>query len=86
MTKNKKVYHSKGEKVRKKRIAILSILILLVCAAACFIVGFGISEGWEAVGAWFHSKWATLTVVCVLFVGVALLYAFFALQDRKDFR
>ena len=86
MTKGKKVYHSKGEKVRKKRIAILSVLILLVFAAACFIVGFGISEGWEAVGAWFHSKWATLTVVCVLFIAVALLYAFFALQDRKDFR
>lgn len=87
MTKKpKKTFHSVGERNRKKRIAVMSVLILLVVAALCFVFGFAIAEGWQAVGAWFTSKWATLTVVSGLIAIIALLYAFFAMQDRKDFR
>lgn len=87
MTKNrKKRFHSVGERRRAKRIAIMSVLAVLVVACLCFVVGFGISEGWGAVAAWFTSKWATLVVVSVLIAAMALLYAFFSVQDKRDFK
>lgn len=86
MTKKKRVYHSLSEKRAHKRIAIASVLGVLVVVALCFVFGFAIAEGWDAVARWFTSKWATLTVVSFLIVVMALLYAFFAIKDRKDFR
>lgn len=71
---------------RNKRIAIISTLCLLVVAALCFVFGFAISEGWEAVARWFTSKWATLTVVCFLLGVMILLSALFSIRDKKDFR
>lgn len=82
----KKSYHSLSEKRRNKRIAIMVVLCTIVAVAVCFVLGFGLSEGWEVVGAWFTSKWATLTVVSLLITGMVLLYGFFAIRDRKDFR
>lgn len=71
---------------KEKRIAILSVLALIAIAALCFVLGFGIGEGWEAVGAWFTSKWATLTIIAVVFVVVALIFGYFFAKDREDFR
>lgn len=71
---------------KKKRIAILGVLALIAIAALCFVLGFGIGEGWEAVGAWFTSKWATLTIIAVAFVVIALIFGYFFAKDREDFR
>lgn len=71
---------------KRKRIAILSTLALLLIAVVCFVVGFGISEGWQAVAAWFTSKWATLAVIAVLGAVMALVYAYFAVKDKEDFK
>lgn len=77
---------SRMTRKQKKRIAIASTIGLLLVAVTCFVVGYGISEGWEAVAAWFTSKWATLAVISVLVVTFVLIYAFFAVKDREDFR
>ena len=75
-----------GQKKKAKRIAILSVIALLVVAALCFVFGYAISEGWGAVAAWFTSKWATMTLVAVIFVIVALVFAYFHFKDKEDFK
>ena len=75
-----------GQKKKAKRIAVLSILGVLFVACLCFVFGFAISEGWEAVGRWFTSKWATLTVVFVVIFTLAMLTVYFNLKDKEDFK
>ena len=75
-----------GQKRKAQRIAILSVGALLFVAVLCFVFGFAIAEGWEAVGRWFTSKWAALAIVAVAVVAIGLVYAYFALKDHKDFR
>ena len=77
---------SVNQKKRAKRIAILSILILLLVAALCFVFGFAISEGWGAVAAWFTSKWAILTIIAASFVVVGLVTLYFKIKDKEDFK
>ena len=74
------------QKKKATRIAIISVLALLIVAALCFVFGFAISEGWGAVAAWFTSKWAALTIIAVVFVVVALIFLFFAAKDKEDFK
>ena len=76
---------SAKEKTRKRRIASISILSVLLVAILCFVFGYAIAEGWEAVGAWFTSKWATLTIVAVAVVVAFLIYFMFAVKDKEDF-
>lgn len=64
----------------------MTTLALLLVAAMCFVFGFAISEGWDAVARWFTSKWATLTVVALGLAVMVLLSAYFSIKDRKDFR
>lgn len=77
---------TKKEAKKAKRITILGVLGLLLVAAICFIVGFGISEGWAAVGAWFTSKWATLTVVAVSLLSLVLVTLYFNLRDKEGLK
>lgn len=46
---------------RKDKTAInwyLGLGVFALLGIACFVVGYGLKDGWEAVLAWFTSKWA----------------------------
>ena len=74
-------------KIKKaKLISIISILSLLVVAALCFVFGYAMAEGWEAVGAWFTSKWAVLTVVALSVIAIAAMAIIPALKDKESFK
>ena len=77
---------SVNQKKKAKKIAVLGVVALIVVAALCFLFGFAMSEGWEVVGAWFTSKWATLTIIAIAFVLVALVFYYFHIKDKEDFR
>lgn len=74
------------QKKRAKRIAILSILILLLVAALCFVFGYAISEGWGAVAAWFTGQWALLTIIAATLVVIGLVLLYFKIKDKEDFK
>ena len=74
------------KKLKAKRIAIISALIVLLVAALCFLFGFAIANGWESVAKWFTSKWAVLTIIAVAFVVVALVFGYFHFKDKEDFK
>jgi len=71
---------------KTKRVAVIAIGGLLLVAVLCFVFGFAISEGWEAVGRWFTSKWAALSLIAIGVVAFALVFAYFRLKDAKDFK
>ena len=71
---------------KAKRRAIAGLIALVLVIVACFIVGFGIGEGWEVVGKWFTSKWATLTVITVALFLVVLSYFYTTAKDKEDFK
>lgn len=73
-------------KKKAKRIAVLSIVAVLVVAALCFVFGYAISEGWETVGKWFTSKWAVLVFIALALVAIGLVYLWFGAKDREDFK
>lgn len=46
---------------RKYKTAIawyLGLGVFALLGIACFVLGYGLKDGWEAVLAWFTSKWA----------------------------
>ena len=77
---------SVNQKKKARLIATISVLSLIVIAALCFVFGYAMSEGWEVVGAWFTSKYATLTIIAVVFVVVAVIFFYFFKKDKEDFR
>lgn len=74
------------EKKKAKRIAVLSILAILVIAALCFVFGYAIAEGWETVGAWFTSKYAVLTIIAIAVVIIGGILFYFFNKDKEDFK
>lgn len=74
------------QKKKAKKMAIIGVLSLIVVAALCFVFGFAIAEGWQAVGAWFKSKWAVLTIIAITIVVIALVFYYFRVKDKEDFR
>lgn len=77
---------SLNQKKKAKRMAIIGVLCVLLVVALCFVFGFAIAEGWGAVLAWFTSKWATLVIIFAVVVIGILVYAFFAVKDKEDFK
>lgn len=75
-----------GQRTRTKRIALIGVLSVLIVAVACFVLGYGLSEGWQAVAAWFTSKWATLALVGGIVVIGLLLVGIFFVKDKEDFK
>lgn len=51
----------------KNKITIFTIIVAIVLAIGitCFVLAYGLSQGWAAVGAWFGSKWAILLYIAL---------------------
>ena len=49
--------------------------VFALLGIACFVVGYGLKDGWEAVLAWFTSKWAMwVYVFAVLYIVILIGY------------
>ena len=52
---------------------VIGTTAFLLLGVAAFVVGYGIADGWDAVLAWFSSKWAiTVYIAAGLWVIVVL--------------
>lgn len=60
----------------------LGMLAFLAVGIASFIVGYGLKDGWDAVLAWFTSKWATYVYIgiVVYLSGVLALWQAFRVE------
>ena len=52
---------------KKSKLFLIVAGLSMILGIAAFVVAYGISDGWEAVGAWFTSKYAIL-----LYIGIGL--------------
>lgn len=64
-------------KTKKKKLFIIVSAAIILFGLFIFILSYGLSKGWSAVGLWFGSKWAILLYIALglyaLFVGWLLL-------------
>ena len=58
------------EKKKKKWIAYLATGCFLIFGLACFVVGYGILDGWESVLKWFTSDYAIIAYVALGLYGM----------------
>ena len=58
------------ESKKKKWIAYLATGCFLIFGLACFVVGYGLLDGWEAVLRWFISDYAIMVYVALGLYGM----------------
>lgn len=54
----------------------------LVFGLACFVVGYGLIDGWDKVLAWFSSRWAMMVYI---FIGLWLILVLYLIYLSKSF-
>lgn len=57
-----KFVNSKGGKK-----TLIGTSLFLVFGLACFVIGYGLVDGWEKVIAWFGSRWAIMVYIALGF-------------------
>lgn len=67
-------------KTKKKKLFIIVSAAIILFGLFIFILSYGLSKGWAAVGAWFGSKWAILLYVSI---GVYALFVVWLLIAEK---
>lgn len=56
--------------------------VFALIGGACFVVGYGLKDGWDSVLAWFTSKWAMwVYVFAALYVLILAGFVFYK-KDR----
>lgn len=60
--------------------AVFGTLGFLLFGITCFVVGYGIVDGWDAVIRWFSSKWA---IMLYIFIGLWLLVVSWVIYVSK---
>ncbi len=70
--KLKNIINSKGG-----IITIISVSAFFVFGLACFIVGYGLTDGWDKVLAWFTSRYAIMVYTFFGLWVLLVLWAFF---------
>lgn len=71
---------------KKERSLILwyvGVGLFALLGIACFVVGYGLKDGWESVLAWFTSKWAMWVYVFAGIYGMAALAYFFYKKNKE---
>ena len=63
-------------KYKKPKIFILAVGVILLLGILAFVLAYGLSDGWDAVAAWFGSQYAVLLYVGVGLYGLLLAYIF----------
>lgn len=68
------------KKHKKSNLFFVISIAAIVVGIGLFLLGYGISEGWDVVANWFTSKWAILLYILV---GSYLLFIFLILINEK---
>lgn len=64
--------------------AIFGTLSFLLFGIACFVVGYGIVDGWDAVIKWFSSKWAIMLYVFIGLWAIVIAWVVYIGKTRSD--
>ena len=67
-------------------IAVCGSAFLLVCAGLAIMFSVAITDGWEAVGAWFTSRYAMVVYLCGALFGLVIVTYFSLRKGKKDGR
>ena len=71
---------------RKERSVIgwyIGIGVFAIIGVVSFVLGYGLRDGWDAVLAWFSSKWALWIYAFASIYGLAALSYFFYLKNKE---
>lgn len=71
------------KKERNIKIIIGSALFLLF-GIICFIVGYGLVNGWQAVIDWFSSPYATILYIGVIFLAFIVAYLIYLAKSNPS--
>jgi len=55
-------------------IAIIGTVSFLIVGLAAFVIGYGVKDGWEAVGRWFTSRWAIYVYIAIVLLAFVLVW------------
>ena len=58
-----------AQKSKRNLFLIVSGIIILV-GIVCFVLAYGISQGWDVLVAWFGSKWAVILYILLGCYGI----------------
>lgn len=58
----------KAFKESKSKVAIISTVAFLLLGITAFVVGYGLTDGWDSVLAWFSSRWAVYIYIMLAFL------------------
>ena len=73
------------QKSKKRNLFIIVSLIVIAIGVLCFVLAYGISQGWDVLLAWFRSKWAVM--LYILLGCYALLVIWLLIGDKiKEMR
>lgn len=74
---NKKIKKFK-KWMKKKGSTILAIGSFIIFGVACFVLGYGILNGWESVISWFTSDYAAIFYVGIVIWAMITIYAMYS--------
>lgn len=64
----------KAKKESKSKIAIISTLVFLILGITAFVLGYGLTDGWASVLAWFGSRWAIYIYILIGFLALIVVW------------
>lgn len=79
--KNKKV---KAFFEGKSKWIIISTIIFAILGITALVLGFGLTNGWESVLAWFTSRWAIYVYIMLAVVALICIWVFFKNKIGED--
>lgn len=65
---------------------LIGIGIFALIGIAAFLIGYGLRDGWEAVLAWFTSRWAYIVYTGAVVYVVALLCYIHIVKVSKEMK
>lgn len=71
-------------KSRGGKLTIIGTTVFLLIGLTALVLGYGLSDGWEVVLAWFTSKYAMYVYVGLGFYVILILYIIVLSQKYED--
>lgn len=71
-------------KTKSGKITIISTTVFLLIGITALVLGYGLSEGWHVVLAWFTSKWAMYVYVGIGFYVLIILHIIILSKKYED--
>lgn len=61
------------KKLKKNHLFLIVSIVVILIGTLAFVLAYGLSAGWAALGQWFGSKWAIM-----LYIGIGIWLVFAA--------